>query len=103
MKSKLLPIPAGTLFTITTGAYSDYIVQGVFRAVKEIDTAAFEAEFNQKFPKKFPLSRYSSVEDSPESFIGWAAASGAIEPFASWEWSIGFSCAPADEPESGNR
>lgn len=37
-EEKPLPIPAGMLFAVTTGEYSDYTVWGVFRALREIDT-----------------------------------------------------------------
>jgi hypothetical protein len=37
MYSVPMPIPAGALFTITSGAYSDYSIDGVFRALVEID------------------------------------------------------------------
>jgi hypothetical protein len=33
------PIPAGALFTVTTGIYSDYYVRGVFRAKEELNVA----------------------------------------------------------------
>ena len=38
--NRMIPIPAGAIFTVTSGEYSDFSVRGVFRALKEIDADA---------------------------------------------------------------
>ena len=42
---KMATIPAGSLFTVSTGEYSDYDVKGVFRAVADIDPNALRDEW----------------------------------------------------------
>ena len=36
-EKRAVPIPKGAIFTISTGACSDYVVEGVYRALTEID------------------------------------------------------------------
>lgn len=84
-----VPIPAGMVFTVTTGVYSDYFVRGVFRAKAEIDTSALMAEWLCDHPKQ--TQAYSFSEDE---FLGWVCRKGLIEPIDSFEWHLSdYGCA----------
>ncbi|MBX9582444.1 MAG: hypothetical protein K2X87_19240 [Gemmataceae bacterium] len=45
-------IPRGTVFTVTSGAYSDYSVLAVCRAVADIDTSAELAGYLKLWPEQ---------------------------------------------------
>lgn len=76
-------IPAGAIFTVTTGCYSDYFVRGVFRAVKEIDADALRAEWLALHPDQ--AGNYKFQESD---FLAWASSRGLFEPVDSWEWHL---------------
>ena len=48
----MLPIPKGAIFTVTAGCCSDYSVDGVFRAVEEIDVAALRDAWLSAHPEQ---------------------------------------------------
>lgn len=64
-------IPSGALLTVSTGEYSDYTVQGVFRALKEIDADAL---------RKFYL------HISSQDFLAVLVRDGYLEPINSFEF-----------------
>ena len=72
-------IPAGSLLTITTGAYSDYTVHGVFRALVNIDSEALRIQWFTEHPEQ--TERYSE-----RLYLGWIARKGLIEPVDCFEW-----------------
>lgn len=82
---KMMVIPAGAIFTITTGAYSGYSVRGVFRAVADIDADTLRDEWLATDPK--PPRR--SWDDDLDAFLGWVARKGLLEPLDSFEWHLG--------------
>lgn len=81
-RQKPLPIPAGAILSITNGEYSTYYIQGVFRALKEIDTDAVLAKWREKHPN-------GSVAIDESSLLAWLSREGFIEAVDSWEWNIG--------------
>ena len=80
---KLLLIPAGTVFTISTGVYSDYIIQGVFRALKLIDANQLKVSWVEAHPDQ--TGHYDFNESS---FIGMLAKEGYMEDIPSMEFHI---------------
>jgi hypothetical protein len=81
--AEMATIPAGAIFTVTTGCYSDYYVKGVFRAKEPIDAAALRAEWLSLHPEQ--SQRYEFKENG---FLGWAFGKGLFEPVESWEWHL---------------
>lgn len=77
------PIPKGALFTVTTGEYSDYCVQGVFRALKEIDAEALRAKWLRHYPEQAVDYRFDDA-----AFLADMARKGLIEDVESWEFHI---------------
>jgi hypothetical protein len=80
----MIPIPAGALLTITTGAYSDYCIKGVFRAIKTLDCDALKSAWILLHPDQ--AGDYN-FDDS--QFIAWLAVEGLIEPVDCFEWYLG--------------
>ncbi|MDA8251089.1 MAG: hypothetical protein M0Z28_18225 [Rhodospirillales bacterium] len=89
-KAKMQPIPSGSLFTISTGEYSDYTVGGVFRAKAEIDPEALRAEWLMAHPDQAQSYRFQDYK-----FLGWIASKGLLEPIDCIEWHLG-GCSEAD-------
>lgn len=81
--SKLETIPAGVLFTATTGCYSDYIVRGVFRSLQELDPNALRDEYLQLYPEQATKYRFRD-----EQFLTWVTRKGLIEIVDCWEWHL---------------
>lgn len=81
---EMTPIPAGALFTITTGAYSSYYIVGVFRATQEINTSSLVAAYLSENPEQCEKYRFKERE-----FLGWLAQKGLLEPVETWEWHLG--------------
>lgn len=78
------PIPAGALFTVTTGEYSDYSVHGVFRALKEIDTESLRDEWIRINPDQGEHYQFDEVK-----FLAYAAKNGLFEQIECWAWHLG--------------
>lgn len=55
-------IPKGSLLTITTGVYSDYTMQGVFRALDDIDANKLRADYLIKYPRQGDSYCFSSTQ-----------------------------------------
>lgn len=81
--SYMCPIPKDTLFTITSGVYSDYEVHGVFRAVKSLNTAMLRIDYLCAHPEQ------RGVGFRERDFLGWLARQNLIEPVESMEWFLG--------------
>lgn len=81
---RAVTIPAGALFTVSTGAYSDYIVLGVFRAVVAIDTASELAEWLKTHP-----DQREDYHFDDGAFFADVARRGLVEAVPSYEWSLG--------------
>jgi hypothetical protein len=76
--SKQVPIPKGATFTVTSGCYSDFMVQGVFLARAEIDVERLRDEWLAAHPEQ---NKQYSFNDS-----GFLASMAALmEPIESWE------------------
>lgn len=86
-------IPKGALMTLTTGAYSDYYVRGVFRALEEIRSDELLAEWLASHPEQ-----REGYEFKDHDFLGWVARKGLLEPVDSFEWHVdgGYGGACAD-------
>ena len=77
-------IPAGTIFTISTGTYSDFYVHGVFRAVVDIDTNILLEEWLSVHPDQKEGFRFDQ-----SGFIELIVRRGMIEQVESMEWFLG--------------
>lgn len=71
-----------SILLITTGDYSDYYVQGLFKVIKEINKITVVSEFNEACPA---VGR----DDRQSKFLAWLAASGYVEDIEHEEWHIG--------------
>lgn len=80
---RMAPIPAGALLTVTTGEYSDYQVQGVFRALQRIDAEALLEEWCSAHPKQREAYEFDDV-----AFLAFVARKGLLEPVYSFEWHL---------------
>ena len=76
-------IPAGALFTVSTGEYSDYTVWGVFRATVDIDTAAELSEWLKAHPDQGDAYNFEDHE-----FFADVARRGLVEALPSYEWHL---------------
>ena len=76
--SKLVPIPKGATFTVTSGCYSDFTVQGVFRALAEIDVDRLRGEWLAAHPEQ---RQQYSFNDS--GFL--LSMASLMEPIETWE------------------
>jgi hypothetical protein len=86
----MMVIPAGSLLTISSGEYSDYIVQGVFRAVRDIDAEALRAEWLAVQPEHpFPNT---DITFDLYGFLGWITRKGLLEPVDSFNWDMADRC-----------
>ena len=78
---KMATIPAGSLFTVSTGEYSDYDVKGVFRAVADIDPNALRDEW---------IAAHMDQADDYcfdySAFMGDAVRRGLLEAVPCFEW-----------------
>lgn len=81
---KMTPIPAGALFTVTEGEYSDYRIEGVFRATADIDADALLAEWLAAHPEQREPYEFKAGD-----FLAWVFRKGLFEPVASHEWYLG--------------
>lgn len=79
-----VPIPAGSLLTISTGEYSDYSVWGVFKALDEIDADALRSEYLALHPDQAGRYTFNTTE-----FVAWVSRKGLLEPVPSFEWHLG--------------
>jgi hypothetical protein len=76
-------IKQGSLLTISTGEYSDYFIQGVFRATKEINVD----ELTKTYLAENPRQR-KEFEFNDSQFLGWVARQGFLEPIDCYEWHL---------------
>lgn len=76
-------IPAGALFTVSTGEYSEYTVWGVFRAKQDIDTAAELAEWLKAHP-----DQKEDYHFDEKQFFADVTRRGLIEDVPSYEWHL---------------
>lgn len=83
-ESKMMPIPAGTEFRVTSGEYSDFGVIASYRALVEIDTEKVQEEYLKANPKA--RENYSF---NPYEFVNWLEKTDLVEPIDQWEWHVG--------------
>lgn len=76
-------IPAGALFTITVGVYSDYEISGVFRAKAAIDPNALRSAYLNDYPEQRDAYKFSY-----NKFLGWLAQKDLLDPVACMEWHL---------------
>lgn len=82
--SKMHIIPGGSLFIMSSGAFSDYTVKALCRATRDIDADALRAEFLASNPDQ--RERYHF---EPSAFIAFVAAKGLFEELAYGELHLG--------------
>lgn len=82
-RKTMATIPAGHMFTVTTGVYSDYNVQGVFRALRDIEPDKLCAEWFDKHPEQNGDDPFREME-----FLAQAFRDGFFEPIAAFEWHL---------------
>jgi hypothetical protein len=82
-EKKMVVIPAGSLLTISVGAYSDYTVYGVFRALKDIDAEDIRDRWLTNNPQQGENYHFDESE-----FLGWVTREGFLEPIESFEWHL---------------
>jgi hypothetical protein len=80
---KHITITAGSTFTVSTGEYSDYIVVGVFRALKDIEPDKLVAEWLEKHPDEAKDFRFNE-----QRFLAEAFRTGLFEHIPSFEWHL---------------
>lgn len=80
---RMVIIPAGALFTVSAGAYSDYTVHGVFRALAPIDAEALRTAWLVEHPNE-----KSDYEFREWAFLSWVTRQGLIDPVTSYEWHL---------------
>lgn len=80
----LLPIPAGSLLTVTVDAWSSYTISGVFRALAEISPAELRTEWYRLHPDQ---DNHNSFDEA--RFLVWVHEKGLIEPVDCLEWHLG--------------
>lgn len=81
--NETLPIPAGALFTVTTGEYSDYVVLGVFRALREFNPDVLLNQWLHKHPDQREYYSFSE-----QKFLAEMVREGHLEPVESGEWHL---------------
>ncbi len=64
-------IPIGAIFTVTQGEYSDFCIDGVFKALKELNSTDLVAEFNT-------TERVGTYEFE-SAFLAWLIRKGYID------------------------
>jgi hypothetical protein len=79
----MMPIPSGELFIATTGEYSDYGVDGVFRAVQELDTYVLIEQYLNEKPQQREADSFEKNE-----FLAWLIRKNLIEPVDCWIWHL---------------
>lgn len=82
--SKMQIIPKGTLFIMSSGAYSAYSVRALCRATSDIDADALREEFLSGNP--YQRERYNF---EPAAFIAFVAAKGLFEEMHYGELHLG--------------
>lgn len=82
-RSKMVVIPKGSYLTVTTGEYSDYDVQGVFRALQDIDAEALREEWLGEYP-----GQQQDYHFRTDIFLGWVVRKGIIDLVPSYEWHL---------------
>lgn len=78
------PIPAGAIFTVTSGEYSDFGVDGVFRARKEIPAERLRDEYLEGNPER---RGHHSFDE--RGFLAFLVRGGYIDQVESWELYLG--------------
>ena len=76
-------IPEGSLVRVSSGSYSDYTVDGVYRALKEIDPNLMIRGWLEAHPEqseKYDFEYYH--------FLEWLVETGFLRPVDSIEWHL---------------
>jgi len=82
--SKHSKIRAGSLFTVSSGEYSDYFIRGVFRALRDIDPEALLREWLKDHPDQAERYSFKDID-----FLAWAFRLGAFETVPAFDWHLG--------------
>lgn len=89
---ELMPIPAGSIFYFSEGCYSDYQIEGVFRALKDLEPETLWRAYDVFRPKRGSDSGYDNG-----NFMAYLIRARLIEPLDSFEWHVGGYGADAEE------
>jgi hypothetical protein len=84
MRKYQIEIPAGKLFIVSTGEYSDYSVSGLFRAKAELKPDDLLEEYLTQHPEE--RDGYNADFDR---FVAWLTGRGLIEGVEHAEWHLG--------------
>ena len=79
----MLPIPAGSIFTVTTGELSSYGISGVFRAVSNLDPESLRESYLVEYPEQREEYCFRG-----HTFLAWLARRGLIETVPCLEWHL---------------
>lgn len=74
-------IPKGAILSVTTGCYSDFIVNGVFRAKENIDCDMIAKKYRETIPQE----KY----DDTDKFLAMVMTLGLLEPVDTHTWHLG--------------
>jgi hypothetical protein len=91
MPDKKMVIPKGALFSVTSGYYSDFTVQGVFRAKEDIDCDALAKEWMSQWQAEHKNDTWMSpnYHFREGEFLMWVTAKGLLESVDSFTWHLG--------------
>ena len=90
MAEKIDKFNAGELMTTSTGEYSDYQVNGIFRALKSFDAQALLVKWAESTGREINngIVRSNRINKNIE-FLGWLNKSGYVEDIEYRELHIG--------------
>jgi hypothetical protein len=73
----------GQLVIISTGEYSGYSLEGLFKVLVPFEFEAKKVEFLNKFPE------FADSYEALERFLPWLHSEGLIEDYPYCEWHLG--------------
>jgi hypothetical protein len=79
----MTPIPAGAIFTVTSGEYSDYYIVGVFRALREIEPNILLKQWLTNHPEQQEDYNFEEKE-----FLAWITQNGYLEVVDCYNWKL---------------
>lgn len=92
---ELVPIPKGSLITVTSGMYSDYTIDGIFKAVELLDPKQLLEEWLILHPEEREYYGFNDYK-----FIAWLHIRNLIEPVECYEWHLEDYSNPEEEMQS---
>lgn len=80
---RMREIRTGETIVFSTGEYSDYYIQGTFRALRDIDPEAELEAWLQEHPEQRKDNNFDSCR-----FLAWIISGGLVEPTDYVEWHL---------------